>query len=233
MIRRAGTFGILCLAVACLPKKDAREAEASAPLAAPNGAALAQALDATTTLLGRCTGWYVTRTHVVTSAQCATAGRVVATDSALDLVVIEASKELPATASPLRGAKAFAANGQDVLLLAAGRGVPCRARAAVFPNGGDGSDDPHQSERAKNAKSFVVDCEPPAGALGAPVIDARTLEVVGINWNDSRTCKWAHFAPDGVVGQVSADVPDRIPYQPGGLVLGWPAVSKEIADFTD
>jgi hypothetical protein len=179
--------------------------------------------------------------------------RVVFANMAHEFAIIEIAEPLPAEFVPLRVAKSFKVNHQELMVVGQPGGgvkkisyrnrvdgqsgqrfVPCRARAARFMNGGDGSDDPHPYERPKNTNSFAHDCDTIGGNSGSPVLDAGTLDVVGLHWSGWLLCKWPHYDPDGSidntnqirghgnedpVGMRANQMADSVPYRQGNTAI--------------
>ncbi len=301
--------------VGCLPKKDTapqgsttasligsgdyEDVEAylqSNAITAESNPALVQAINSIAVISDGCTGWLVSRKHLITNHHCvvndfkvghgekvyddydqiicdqmtikfnkqknlAYAGyqrppaqifhcnRIVVANMAHDLAIIELKEEVPAELVPLRLAKTFTPSQQDIILIGQPGGLDkkisyrnkvdgaytsCRARSAVFPNGSDGSDDPHAYERRKNPNSFVHDCDTIGGNSGSPVFDAATLEVVGLHWTGYAICKWPFFVQGGkldntnaksghgnhtVEGKAANEAADRVPYEQGNAAI--------------
>lgn len=174
--------------------------------------------------------------------------KIVVANQAHDLAIIELNQQVPSQLVPLRIAKDFNPGGQEIILIGQPNGddkkisyqnkvnnttQPCTAKQANYPNGGDGADDPHAYERAKNPNSFVHDCDTIGGNSGSPVFDSKTMEVVGLHWNGWKLCKWPYYSASGKIdnanvtyghgntaeGRAANEASDRIPYVEGNAAI--------------
>ena len=133
----------------------------------------------------------------------------------LDFALVLLDRPVPAPVTPLKLARAFVPASQPLLVIghpagwskqassvhiSFGHNDLCRASPLTFPPDGRGPmDDLHPKHRIKNMHSFEHDCSTLGGSSGSPVLDAQTLEVVGLHWggwdNQDAPCTWGHYDP--------------------------------------
>ena len=177
--------------------------------------------------------------------------RVVLAHQPLDLAILELDSPVPPSLTPLTLAKGFRPDGQPVFLVGHPAGEPkkiaykntiggteelCHARPARFAPGKRADEDPHPGHTVKSPHSFVHSCDSRGGNSGSPLLDAATLQVVGLHWNGWTNCKWPHYDPEGRIDDKNyrtgdnpdADrISDQVRYRPGNTAV----YIDEIRDF--
>jgi hypothetical protein len=170
--------------------------------------------------------------------------RMVVASFAYDLAIIELDRAAPETHKPLRVAASYAPGGQSAFIVGHPGGTPkkisyrnrtgttyapCIAYPSRYPGPPDGSDDPHPHHVRKNANQFNHSCDTIGGNSGSAVLDATTLEVIGLHWSGWKFCKWPHYHPGGPVA-VTSPAPinstaaqtarsDALPYREGNVAI--------------
>lgn len=170
--------------------------------------------------------------------------RMVLAAFAYDLAIIELDREVPASHKPLRIASSFTPSGQQAFIIGHPGGTPkkisyrnrtgstyapCVAYPSRYPEAADGSDDPHPHHVRKNANQFNHTCDTIGGNSGSPVLDANTLEVIGLHWSGWKFCKWPHYFPGGPVARTDpppfnstpaqTERSDALPYKEANVAI--------------
>jgi len=170
--------------------------------------------------------------------------RMVLAAFAYDLAIIELDRAVPQGHKPLRVASSFTPSGQNAFIIGHPGGAPkkisyrnrtggvyapCVAYPSRYPGPADGADDPHPHHVRKNANQFNHTCDTIGGNSGSAVLDATTLEVIGLHWSGWKFCKWPHYFPGGPVARTEPapinSTPaqtarsDALPYKEGNVAI--------------
>jgi V8-like Glu-specific endopeptidase len=105
--------------------------------------------------------------------------------------------------------------------------VNCRSNNASYPPGKGPKNAPNPYLSSKYPFTFTHDCDTTGGSSGSPIIDYKSMKVVGLHWDGWRSSKYPHYYKNGPIDNLS-DVGNQYPYKEGNAAIDMKQIRKYI-----